>query len=188
MASIRWQSFSQLVATCLADETLIKILWQEINSQIDVSQHEVMYGTHSSGCSSRWTPHPDSSCRDRRAIMIILPMESHQKTWSVKCSTPQIPCSMLIYIRAMPQSSFRPNATWQGKDLITPSLLRIAFMACHWILFRVLVSSVVTGRVCHWRDIRTVMKDECIHLAQPWSREMNSMCVALCNRSSASFW
>jgi hypothetical protein len=52
---------------------------------------------------------------------------------------------MLISIRAIPQRSFRPNVTWQGKDLLTPSLLRIACMACDWIVFRVLVSSVVTG-------------------------------------------
>jgi hypothetical protein len=45
----------------------------------------------------------------------------------------------------MPHRSFGPNATQQGKDLLTPSLLRIPCTTCHCILFRVLLSSVING-------------------------------------------
>jgi hypothetical protein len=49
-------------------------------------------------------------------------------------------------IRAMPHKSLGPKATRQGKDLFTPSLLRIACIAHHWILFKMAMSIVVTGR------------------------------------------
>lgn len=105
-----------------------------------------MYGTHSLGFSRRWKPQPDSSCRDLSAIRIMFPSELHENKWSVKCCTCHKPCSMLMSMRAIPQRSFGPNATRLGNDLFTPSLLGMACIALHWILFRVSGSNIVTCR------------------------------------------
>jgi hypothetical protein len=49
-------------------------------------------------------------------------------------------------IRAIPQKSLGPKATQQGKDLLNPSLLRMAWITHRWILFKMAMSIVVTSR------------------------------------------
>jgi hypothetical protein len=59
--------------------------------------------------------------------------------------------------------------------LLTLSLLRIAWIAWHWILFSILVLLARHHRewICHWRNIRTAVEDEGINLAQPGCRKMS---------------
>jgi hypothetical protein len=114
-----------LVALDKWTQPLIVILLLDRNSRIDVSQHRVMYGTHSLGFSRRWKPQPDSSCRDLSAIRIMFPTESPGIKWSVKCCTCHKPCSTLMSMRAIP----RTEVLWSKchtsrKWLVHPKLVK----------------------------------------------------------------
>lgn len=169
--------------------TLILILLRSMKSWMEVNQHWVMYGTHSLGCFKRWNPHPDSSWSNWRAMRMRLPTESLENRWSVRCCTCCMPCSTLISKRAIPHRSLGPNATHQGNDLLTPSLFRIACTAWSWILFRVSVSKVVTGReyvmdgmyVPQWNmNISISLRFKAANLVAHW--------FALCERNLDSLW
>jgi hypothetical protein len=88
IVSIMYRLCSRLVGTSQAFTTLILILFLSRKSQIEVSQHAVICGTHSLGSSKRWEPHPDSICRECSAVTIILPMESLENTWLVNVVCP----------------------------------------------------------------------------------------------------
>ena len=104
----------------------------------------------------------------------------------MKCCTPRTPCSTLMSSRAIPHRSLGPNATRRGKDLLTPSLLRIACTARHCILFRVLMSNVVTGRSTSLTGVRASVENECIHFAHDVDN-LIAYRLALFSRNSPSF-
>jgi len=86
-----------------------------INSLIAVIQQGVRYGIGIDGASSKWYHDPDSSCRWRSSMSIMLPTEVQANTLFIKSIIFRTPSSMLKSRRVRPHSSFGPNATDLGK-------------------------------------------------------------------------
>jgi hypothetical protein len=193
ISSIMYRSCSRLVGTSQAFTTLILIPFLSRKSQIEVSQHAVIYRTHSLGSSNRWKPHPDSFCRERSAMTIIFPMESLENTWSVRCCMPLMPCSTLMFSSAMPHKSFGPNATRQGKRLVDAKLVENRLNCSVYLVQYPCI------QCCHWKRARhrwnicTSVKDEGIHLIQVGCQRLSRILVSLVQEkltllSKVSIW